>query len=376
MNLKRLKNFIKKETVLVIASVLAILSAFAVPPSEKYIKYIDLRVLALLLCLMLVVAGFQSIGLFENLIMRLLRFTKTTRILYLVLVFLCFFTSMLITNDVALITFVPFAILTLQKVHKDHYLILIIVLQTIAANLGSMLTPLGNPQNLYLYSVSGMSLGSFLRTMGPATGFSLLLILTTLLFLRNDVIQPEDIEPQRNQLGKGIQDHKALLLYSVLFLLCLGTVLHIIFYGVTLAIVICCILLYNRQLLWKADYSLLLTFVAFFIFIGNLGNLSSISHLLEDTVSNRELYVGVGLSQVVSNVPAAILLSGFTDNYRQLLLGVNLGGLGTLIASMASLISFRFYSNCDGARKGRYLLIFTGLNLLYLALLLVFVKLI
>ena len=361
----KLFTFIQKETVLCIAGLFAIISAFTVPPSIAYIEYIDFRVLALLFCLMLVVAGFHMIGLFENIIERMIKHINSTRQLVFTLVLICFFTSMFITNDVALITFVPFAIMILKKIKKEKLMIFVIVMQTIAANLGSMFTPLGNPQNLYLYSISQMDILEFLELMFPITVVSLLLITITLLFMKNEKI--ETIEGIKSVNINRVQ----MTIFVVLFGICLCAVLHIIDYKIALVIVMITVLICNRKLLAEADYLLLLTFVAFFIFVGNMKNIPFVVNELASIVGGNEIIVSTIVSQVISNVPAAILLSGFTRNHAMLILGTNIGGLGTLIASMASLISYKFYGKTEGARKGKYLAVFSVINVIYLFIILV-----
>lgn len=362
--MKKIDKFVKNEAILCIAGLLAVISALIVPPTEKYIDYIDFRVLGLLLCLMLVVSGFQSMGFFESIIEKLLDHISTTRKLVFVLVLMCFFTSMLITNDVALITFVPFAIMVLHKIRKEKLMIIVIVMQTVAANLGSMFTPLGNPQNLYLYSVSHMGILEFLKLMFPITLLSFGLIIGVLFFITD-----EEIEGNW-KIGKIRVSKVQELVFGLLFVVCLLTVLHIIAYTITLAIVIITVFVFNKKLLLRADYMLLLTFVAFFVFVGNMKNIPCVESMLANIVSGNEIIVSVAASQVISNVPAAILLSGFTSDYSGLILGSNIGGLGTLIASMASLISYKFYCRTENARKGRYLAIFTGINVIFLLLIL------
>ena len=361
--------FIKKETVLMVAILLAIVSAFFVTPNRAYIDYIDWRVLGILLSLMIVMAGFQKNGIFDEIGKRLLVRTKNTAQLTGVLVFLCFFSSMLITNDVALITFVPFAVLTLRKCKQERLMVLVVVLQTIAANLGSMFTPIGNPQNLYLYQLSGMSLGEFVAYMLPYTAVSGLLLLITIFVLsaRKQKISMADCSFETE---KEPSDRKKNVVYLILFLLCLLVVARLLPYHVVLAIVLVTVLVTDRMVLKNVDYCLLFTFIAFFIFTGNLGNLSAFKEALQKIVSGRELLVGILASQCISNVPAALLLSGFTEDIRGLLLGVNIGGLGTLIASMASLISYKIYAHNYNRTKGKYLIWFTLANLIFLVVLL------
>lgn len=359
---RRLLDTLRRDPVLWISMLAALASMLLVPPSMEYLGYIDARILCLLLSLMLVVGGLRRAGIFDFLVERLLRLVKTTRSLVLVLVGLCFFSSMLITNDVALITFVPLAIMTLTGAEKTRLLIPVIVLQTIGANLGSMLTPLGNPQNLYLYGLSGMSLAQFLGVMALPSALALVLLVCCSLCFGAEEVHARSVgrEPMRKL---------QVAVWSALFLLCILTVVRLVPYYIVLAVVLLAVLIIDRRLLKTADYGLLLTFVFFFILIGNIKSIPSVSDFLASVIVGRELTAGVLLSQIISNVPAAMLLSGFTDDLSALLLGVNLGGLGTLIASMASLISYKLYAALPGARSGRYLLIFTGANAAFLALL-------
>lgn len=370
--MKKMIAFLKKETVLCIAFLLAVVSAFIVPVDAQYIEYMDFRVLVLLFTLMTVMSGLQSLGIFEKLSYALLKYVKSTRSLTILLVSLCFFLAMLITNDVALITFVPFTILILEKADHQKSLIPILVLETIAANLGSMLTPIGNPQNLYLYGLSGLNITEFLLHMALSTVLSFILLIICTLFLKKEtisLIETADI----------LENKKPLLTayYFVLFLLCLMTVAYLIPYPVLLLVSIPVLLIWDRNTLTKVDYSLLLTFISFFIFIGNMQRIPAVAEMISSFVKGKELITAFLASQIISNVPAAMLLSGFTDNYKDLLLGVNIGGLGSLIASLASLISFKYFANYvanlpkeTGITKGKYLVHFTYMNLLFAACLL------
>lgn len=367
----RVIHFLKHDPVLAAALLLAAASSFLIPPSVAYLGYIDFHVLALLFSLMLVVAGLQKSGAFDLLTEQLLSHVRSTRALAAVLVGVCFFTSMLITNDVALITFVPLAILLLGGEENEKLLMFVIVLQTIAANLGSGLTPLGNPQNLYLYSLSGMDLGEFLSVMLLPTLLSAALLIAAIITIR-----PVSINKPAS--GKPVEKDtvRQMLPWLVLFALCMLAVLHVVHYLIMLAIVTASVILIDRSLLKKADYGLLLTFIGFFVFIGNMKSIPAVSEVLSSLVGGRELIVGVLLSQVISNVPAAMLLSGFTTDYAKLLLGVNLGGLGTLIASMASMISYKIYAGTAGSKPGKYFILFTAMNILFLAILLLIILLI
>lgn len=368
MLVRKIVNFAKKETVLFAAVLLAFGSMVCVPPDMQYLSYIDYRVLALLFCLMTVMEGFKSTGFFAAVAGKLLEKVKTFRQLYLVLVFLCFFTSMWITNDVALLTFVPFTVLVLRMTGLEQEMIPVIVLQTIAANLGSMTTPVGNPQNLYLYSISGMGIGAFLQIMGPLT-----LISAGLIFLI--CLIHKDFPIRQGMLGKeivGVRKAGENQVLAVLFFISLLSVLRILSWQLLLLIVLAsCIgikaFCKEKYLPLEADFGLLLTFVAFFIFIGNMGRICAVREVLSQVLNGRELLISFLCSQMISNVPAAILLSGFTQEYRGLLQGVNIGGLGTLIASLASLISYKFFAaeseqTPAAGTRGRYMLTFTIWN--------------
>ena len=371
MLVRKIVNFAKKETVLFAAVLLAFGSMVCVPPDMQYLSYIDYRVLALLFCLMTVMEGFKSTGFFAAVAGKLLEKVKTFRQLYLVLVFLCFFTSMWITNDVALLTFVPFTVLVLRMTGLEQEMIPVIVLQTIAANLGSMTTPVGNPQNLYLYSISGMGIGAFLQIMGPLT-----LISAGLIFLI--CLIHKDFPIRQGMLGKeivGVRKAGENQVLAVLFFISLLSVFRILSWQLLLLIVLAsCIgikaFCKEKYLPLEADFGLLLTFVAFFIFIGNMGRICAVREVLSQVLNGRELLISFLCSQMISNVPAAILLSGFTQEYRGLLQGVNIGGLGTLIASLASLISYKYFAQIPNVGKGKYLLWFTLANLLFAIVLL------
>ena len=371
MLVRKIVNFAKKETVLFAAVLLAFGSMVCVPPDMQYLSYIDYRVLALLFCLMTVMEGFKSTGFFAAVAGKLLEKVKTFRQLYLVLVFLCFFTSMWITNDVALLTFVPFTVLVLRMTGLEQEMIPVIVLQTIAANLGSMTTPVGNPQNLYLYSISGMGIGAFLQIMGPLT-----LISAGLIFLI--CLIHKDFPIRQGMLGKeivGVRKAGENQVLAVLFFISLLSVFRILSWQLLLLIVLVSCMgikafCKEKYLPLEADFGLLLTFVAFFIFIGNMGRICVVREVLSQVLNGRELLISFLCSQMISNVPAAILLSGFTQEYRGLLQGVNIGGLGTLIASLASLISYKYFAQIPNVGKGKYLLWFTLANLLFAIVLL------
>ena len=358
----KLKAFLKKDPILVIAALAALASCVPVPPDKEYLGYIDFCTLALLYALMVVSAGLRKAGALEALAHLVCIRAGSARALGLVLVAVTFFSSMLITNDVALLTFVPFAVVLLGMTGRGQDLILTVVLQTAAANLGSMLTPVGNPQNLYLYSYYHLSAGGFFRITAPVWALSLALTLLGCLALPRVKLAPA--------LGDAPKPEKKLLwLYLGLFALCLLSVFRLLPWYWMLGVLAAAVLVLDRKTLLKADFLLLLTFVAFFVFAGNLARMEAVEALLRRLLAGREYWTALLASQVISNVPAALLLSGFTGNARELLLGVDVGGLGTPVASLASLISLKLYSRSPGAKTGKFLLVFTAVNVLMLAVL-------
>lgn len=360
-------NWCKKEAVLSVAVILAVVSSFLVHPDKEYLGYIDFRTLAILFCLMAVMAGLQQIGLFGYVAEKLLKLVKHVRGIIFILIMLCFFSSMLITNDVALITFVPFTFIVLKMIlgeRAEKLIVPVVVMQTIAANLGSMLTPIGNPQNLYLYGKTSMNFGSFIGFMLPYTVIAFILLTAWCLLF------PYKGEKQvALQLVKEtslVTYKRQLTVYGVLFVLCLLTVAHILSYEVTLLAVLVVVFLLDKNVLGKVDYALLLTFVGFFIFIGNMGRIPAFHAFIQEIITGNEVITSVIASQFMSNVPAALLLSGFTNQYELLIIGTNLGGLGTIIASMASLISFKYIGKEYRNLRGKYLIYFTVANILFL----------
>ena len=360
-------RFIKANPVFVIAGLFAIISMFFVPPNAGYASYIDWRTVSLLLCQLMIVQGLMESGFFRLLSQRIVSTVNTTHALGNVLILACFFSSMLVTNDVSLISFVPLTIILFSSSDEKEMLVPVVVLETIAANLGSMLMPFGNPQNLYLYNLSGISGIRFIGLMLPFTLVSLGLILLSCLFLPHKELagrgENEDISLGQNKRLEGFGS-LALLTFCILVVFHIGNV------PTLLALSIVFFLFVDRNVFIKVNYILPMTFIAFFILTGNIQALPGFSNALSSVINGHEMITAVVVSQVISNVPAAMLLSSFTDNYKALTIGTDIGGLGTLIASMASLISFQFYCGSDEAKPGKYIGVFTLFNVIYLIILL------
>ncbi len=372
--LNGVKKIFLKEPVTIISFLLAFLTVFIIPIDKEYINYIGYETLALLFTLMAITAGLRALGLFEKVGFSLLKRLSEIRLLSLVCVLLCFVSSMFVTNDVALITFVPFAIEVLNMADKKKYMIMVITLMTIAANLGSIITPIGNPHNLYLYELTEMHIGEFFMLMLPYTIFSLIaLIIGVFIFVRKDTnskkVSISDDKTKNFKLGyKGI-------IYIGLFVLAVLGVLQVCPVWLVLLITFVVVFIMDRKTILRVDYGLLLTFIFLFIFIGNIKRMDVVVTTLDKVVDGHEFILSVLLSQILSDVPVALLLSAMSDTYnglKEIIIGTNVGAVGTLIASMASLISFKLYSNTDKSTKGKYLLQFTIVNYVFLGLLIAF----
>ena len=382
------REIVRKDPVLVVAVVLALCSCAAVPPDAAYAEYVDLRTIGMLFSLMTIMCGLSRLGVFRIACRHLLGVVRGPRRLALALTLLAFFSSMLITNDVALVTFVPFALLALRTLDSPRHACFTVVMMTIAANLGSMLTPVGNPQNLYLYSVSHMRIGEFVLLMLPYAAASLALLVGAIALFgkipeRTQTSATRGAKPDDNehadeipQLATDADDPAPsplrVLPWAALFVLALLSVAHILPYQAIVVATIAVALIADRRALAHVDYALLVTFIAFFVFVSNVGRIEMVSAALAEVIDGHELAVSVIASQVLSNVPAAILLSGFTSNFAALVIGTNLGGLGTLIASMASLISYKQVALVLPREKGRYFMLFTMWNVAFLAILAAF----
>ncbi len=360
-----LVQIIKKNIVMFVALLAALVTVFIIPPDKEYLGYFDVKTLTCLFCVLAVVCALKNIQFFYILAKKIVQLFKNARIAVLALVYITFIGSMLIANDMALLTFLPLGFLVLDTTGKRKYLAFTYIMQNIAANLGGMLTPFGNPQNLYLYSFFQIPTLEFMKIMAPPFVISVLLItVCCLIFVKNEPLQMAD-EPIRLPLGRT-------LLYLALFALSIAIVFRGIPYGIGLAVIPAVLLFADRKALKMVDYPLLLTFVFFFVFAGNMARIEPVRRLFSWLLEKNTLIFSVLSCQIISNVPSAILLSQFTENYSQLLLGVNIGGVGTLIASLASLITFRDYTKRNPGKTGSYVLLFSAFNFGFLILLTAF----
>lgn len=361
----KIKEWIKQETVLIIAWILAVISMFFVLPDRQYIEYIDVRTLSILFCLMAVMAGLKNLHFFQMIAEKLLQMAKSERSLETILILLCFFFGMFITNDVALITFVPLALEVLAVAGYKERIVFVVVMQTIAANLGSMATPVGNPQNLYLYTKSQMSVMEFVGLLFPYTLVAFVLIMGTIVLFGKKEAEISFTKKSMYEKNKKTSDTLKQFIYLGMFLVCILAVMRMIPIEIMFVSTMLMVAVMDRKVIGQIDYSLLLTFLGFFLFVGNMGRIEIFQEFLQQILEGNEFLTATLLSQGISNVPAALLLSGFTAQWKELLVGVNLGGLGTLIASMASLISYKFVVKEYPERKRDYFIRFTIYNVAF-----------
>ena len=360
--LEHLLAFIKKNAVLSVAIVAAFLTSCIVPPDKTYLTYFDWKTLTCLFCVLAVVCAFKNIRFFFVLAQKIVLLFKTARSCVLALAYVTFIGSMLIANDMALITFLPLGYLVLSTTGKQKYMAFTFIMQNIAANLGGMLTPFGNPQNLYLYTKFNIPTGEFTMIMLPPFLISVALItLCCFIFVKKEPLTMED--------EKVSLPFWRTLIYCALFALSIVIVFRIIPFWIGLIVIPIALLFLDKKALKDVDYGLLFTFVAFFIFAGNMARIPAVQNVFAKLLEKNTLLVSIFSCQIISNVPSAILLSQFTGNYSALLLGVNIGGVGTLISSLASLITFREYTAHNPKKAGKYLALFSAFNFAFLIIL-------
>ena len=358
---KKLVAFFKKNAVLCIALLAGIVTSCIVPPDKEYFAYFDLKTLTCLFCVLAVVCALRNIRFFTALANKIVRLFKNTRACILALVYITFLGSMLIANDMALLTFLPLGYFVLSSTGKQKYMAFTFIMQNISANLGGMLTPFGNPQNLYLYTKFHIPTGEFMLVMLPPFCISIALITLCCLFVKKETLTLSD--------EKIVLPKWRTAIYALLFTMSIVIVFRVIHFLIGLIVIPAVLLVMDRDALKKVDYGLLFTFVAFFIFSGNMARIEGVKNLFERLLNKNTLLISALSCQLISNVPSAILLSQFTTNWQPLLVGVNIGGVGTLISSLASLITFREYAKHNPGKTGKYILLFSLFNFAFLGVL-------
>ncbi len=355
-------SFTKKNIVLCIAIVAAAVTSLIIPPDAQYLGYFDFKTLTCLFCVLAVVCALRNINFFYLLAQNIVNIFKTTRMCVLALVYITFIGSMLIANDMALLTFLPLGYFVLSSAHKENIMAFVFIMQNIAANLGGMLTPFGNPQNLYLYTKYNIPTGEFMSIMAfPFIVAIGVITITCLVFVKNEPLAVEKTCIKLPKLKTAV--------YLALFAFSIIIVFRCVPYQLGLVIIPAVLFLFDRKALKDVDYALLFTFVAFFIFSGNMARIDAVRTLFELLLGKSTLLFSILSCQIISNVPSAILLSQFTEDYTHLLYGVNIGGVGTLIASLASLITFKEYTRVNPGKGGYYVKCFSAVNFSFLFLL-------
>ena len=361
--------FAKKNVVMLIALLAALITMIFVPVDKQYLDYFDYKTLTCLFCTLAIVCALKNIHFFYMLAHKIVQLFKNSRMCVLALTYITFIGSMLIANDMALLTFLPLGFFALSTTGKEKYMAFTFIMQNIAANLGGMLTPFGNPQNLYIYTKFNIPTGEFMSIMALPFVVSILLItLCCFIFVKAEPLEIKDEAIELNPAKTTI--------YLILFALSIIIVFRIIPYWIGLIVIPIALLIMDRKALKMVDYPLLLTFVFFFIFSGNMARIDAVRNLFSALLEKGTMLVSVISCQFISNVPSAILLSQFTENYRELLLGVNIGGTGTLIASLASLITFREYVKHNPKKAGYYIALFSAFNFAFLIILTVLMLLV
>ena len=360
--LSAIKAFIAQNTVLIIAATLALVSCFFVTPDAEYIGYFDFKTLTCLFCTLAVICALKNLKFFTIIARKIVKTAGNTRALAISLVYITFIGSMFLANDMALLTFLPLGYISLSATGKEKYMAVIFILQNVAANLGGMLTPFGNPQNLYIYTKFNIPTGEFMSVMLLPFVLSILLFTGCCFFIPKEGLElnstdDDKINPKRTAFN------------LILFALAILTVFRIVPYYICLPIVLFSVLFTDRNALKKVDYPLLLTFVSFFLLAGNIARIDAVNGFFSGLLQKDTLLTSVLSCQIMSNVPSAILLSEFTENWRELLIGVNIGGVGTLISSLASLITFREYTSHVKGKTLKYIGLFSAINFGFLIIL-------
>ena len=363
-----LKNLFKKEVMLSVSLLVAVASLFITPPSRELLHDINWRTLATLFMLLSVLEGFKSENIFAPLIKRT-KNLSTMKNLTIFFVFCVFFSSMFVTNDVSLIIFVPLTIILFRAGGKEQYILPVLTFENIAAIRGSLLMPFGSPQNLFLYAKSGISTPDFIKMMLPLWIFSAFLLLIFIFLLyKKDLGEKIEIKelPQNNDDRK--LHHKRRIMYQVLFVIVVASIVtRTHYYPVVLGLVFITLLIGDRKILVKTDYVLLLTFLCFFTFSSSICRHPAISGFLERSVAGHEYIWSILLSQVISNVPASIVLYPFSTNLRALLYGLDSAGLCSLIGSLASVINLRLYMREYPGKVFAFIKTFTWISLAFFA---------
>ena len=352
----RLMQLLRRHWMLGTAAFVALVSMFFVPPDEEYLGYFDWKTIGCLFCVLAVASALRNAGVFDWAARAAIARFASPRTLTMTLVLVTAVFSMAFTNDVALVIMLPLSVAALVEFGQSRLVPAVFALQALAANLCGMVTPFGNPQNIYLYSFFHVELGEFLMTMAMPFLLSVAgIIFATWFMTRRGTAEDDGVSMQSQQGTSGedvlapatstaMLDRRRLIVYVPLFVIALLAVFRVIPFGIAVIIVIVTLLIFDRDALLKVDYPLLATFLCFFVFAGNMARIPALAQMLQPVMGQWGLLASALTSQVISNVPAAVLLSHFTDAWQPLLIGVNIGGAGTFVGSLASLIAIRHFA--------------------------------
>lgn len=359
---KKILYFATNQFILSIATLATLITCIFVPVDAEYLTYFNWRTLATLFCTLAVVCAFSHIHVFEILSRTIVQKLHTLRNAVLGLVTITFIGSMILANDMALLTFLPLGFYVLNSTNNREAMAFTFIMQNIAANLGGMVTPFGNPQNLYLYSAYNIGNAEFVRIMLPTFTASIIMILLCCLFVKNT---PLTLKKEQSY----TLNIRLTVLYSLLFLASILIVFRIVPYIAGTICITIILFFLDKKALKEVNYPLLATFCVFFVFSGNMARIPQVSDFFSWLLPKNTLLFGILSCQVISNVPSAVLLSHFTSDYASLLPAVNIGGLGTIIASLASLITISEYRRHNPTGLKKYFIQFTLLNFGFLLVL-------
>lgn len=355
-------QFSKRQFVLTIATIAMLITCIFVPVDASYLGYFNWRTLATLFCTLAVVSAFSHIHVFEILSKSIVLKLHNLRNATLGLVFITFFGSMVLANDMALLTFLPLGYFVLTSTDNKQHMAFTFIMQNIAANLGGMVTAFGNPQNLYLYSYYHIGIVEFTKIMFPSFLAATVLIIICCLFVKP---VPLTLKKDTNY----VLNKQCTILYSILFIASILIVFRIVPYILGTVIITIALLLLDKDSIKEVNYPLLATFCVFFVFSGNMARIPAVSAFFEYLLPKNTLLFGILSCQFISNVPSAVLLSHFTNDYASLLPAVNIGGCGTLIASLASLITFSEFKKHNPEKVKSYIFKFSVINFSFVIIL-------
>lgn len=359
--MKKILNFLKTNFIFTTATIIAIVSCFFVPIDKEYLGYFDIDTLACITLLLLVIAGFSNIQFFEKVARWLVKKFKNTRSIIMCLIFITYVSALVNANDMSLLTFLPLAYIVLKYTNNLQYLAFTFIMQNIASNLGGMITPIGNPQNLYIYSFYNLNLFEFFKIMLIPTLIALVLIIVVCMFVKKVPLEFKDDVETKFNIPKAI-------IYGVLFVMTILVVLGIVPWWISTIVIVTTMLICDRKSFLLVDYTIPLTFVAFFIFSGNLSRIPAIINLMESFINEHTFITAYLSCQVISNVPTAVLLSKFTNNYSHLLVSVNVASLGIIFSSLSGVIALKEYmkaSRKEGFARNRGVWYYIGLDTLF-----------